>query len=195
MQLRAAAGWRHVKLDERRLTVRLDAGAQLDLGATAKALGADLAAEAANEAAPGGVLVNLGGDISIAGPPPPGGWPVRVCDDHAADHAADGQTIALSGGGLASSSTTVRRWSRGGRSLHHILDSSTGRPAAECWRTVSVAAASCLDANIASTTAILRGSRAPAWLERQALDARLVACDGAVTLTGDWPVARADAAA
>ncbi|MFZ1996180.1 MAG: FAD:protein FMN transferase, partial [Solirubrobacteraceae bacterium] len=83
--------------------------------------------------------------------------------------------------------TTVRRWSRGGRSLHHILDSSTGRPAAECWRTVSVAAASCLDANIAATAAIVLGADAPAWLAEHALPARLVALDGSVVVQGGWP--------
>jgi thiamine biosynthesis lipoprotein len=50
-----------------------------------------------------------------------------------------------------------------------------------------VAAGNCVDANIASTTAILRGERAPEWLERLGLPARLVAHDGAVTLAAGWP--------
>jgi thiamine biosynthesis lipoprotein len=62
-----------------------------------------------------------------------------------------------------------------------------GRPAAEHWRTVSVAAATCVDANIASTASILRGERAPRWLETRSLPARLVALDGSVTRTGGWP--------
>ena len=60
-----------------------------------------------------GVLVNLGGDIALAGTAPGEGWPIRVTDDHRSDLTADGQTIALAGGGLATSSTTVRRWRAG----------------------------------------------------------------------------------
>jgi thiamine biosynthesis lipoprotein len=164
-------------------------GVELDYGATAKALAADIAAQDAAGAGARGVLVSIGGDIAIAGEPPPAGWPVLVADDHAGGIRQPGQTIVLRSGGLATSSTALRRWRRGERELHHILDPATGTPAAEHWRTVSVAAASCVDANIASTTAIVRGERAPDWLEQLALPARLVTRDGAVTLTGGWPAA------
>ena len=182
-----AGGWRRVELDDARSTVRVPAGVELDYGATAKALAADMAAATAAEALAGGLLVSIGGDIATAGPTPPEGWAVRVTDDHAGDGDAPGQTIALRSGGLATSSTTVRRWRRGESELHHILDPASGRAADSCWRTVSVAAGSCVDANIASTTAILRGERAPEWLELLGLPARLVAQDGAVTLASGWP--------
>ena len=61
---------------------------------------------------------------------------------------------------------------------------SRSRPS---WRTASVAAATCADANIASTAALVMGTRAPAWLAGQDLPARLVAVDGAVTVQGGWP--------
>jgi thiamine biosynthesis lipoprotein len=112
---------------------------------------------------------------------------VRVTDDHASGPEADGQTVLVQSGGLATSSTTVRRWARGGQELHHVLDPRTGRPAEEVWRTVSVAAASCVDANIASTAAIIRGERAPAWLESLGLPARLVLPEGSVVRVGGWP--------
>jgi thiamine biosynthesis lipoprotein len=185
-----AGGWRRVELDSARGTVRVPAGIELDYGATAKALAADLAATTVAETISGGVLVSLGGDIALGGVTPPGGWPVRVADGHAGAVDAPGQTVALHTGGLATSSTTVRRWRRGDADLHHILDPASGRPADGPWRTVSVAAASCVDANIASTAAILRGSRAPEWLESVGLAARLVEHDGAVTVTGDWPPPR-----
>ena len=51
-----------------------------------------------------------------------------------------GPDVALATGGLATSSTTVRRWRAGGAELHHIVDPRTGLPAAEVWRTVTVAA-------------------------------------------------------
>jgi thiamine biosynthesis lipoprotein len=173
-------GWRVVEVDRGRSEVRVPRGVSLDLGATAKALAADRAAAAA---APG-VLVNLGGDIAVAGPAPQGGWPVRVADHHLAPADAPAQIVALSCGGLATSSTTVRRW---GPSAHHIIDPRTGRPAESRWRTVSVAAASCVDANVASTAAIVIGHEAPGWLEARRLPARLVAHDGEVVTVAGWP--------
>jgi FAD:protein FMN transferase len=183
-----AAGWRSVAVDPGSRLVELPPGVEIDLGATAKAFAADRCAQAASSAAPGaGVLVNLGGDLAVAGESPADGWPVLVTDDHRSPLDADGQTIALTGGGLATSSTTVRRWRAGGREHHHIVDPRTGLAAEEVWRTVSVAAASCVDANTASTASIVRGREAPAWLERVGLPARLVALDGSVAYTGAWP--------
>jgi thiamine biosynthesis lipoprotein len=180
-------GWEQVSFDRRWGTLRLPAGVQLDLGATAKALAADRAAKRACEEVGGGVLVSLGGDIATAGEAPGPGWSVKVTDWHGAGPGAPGQTVKIESGGLATSSTTVRRWSRGGRDVHHIVDPATGSPAEVVWRTVSVAAADCVDANIASTAAIIRGERSPAWLSRLGVPARLVRPDGSVTVVGGWP--------
>ena len=178
--------WRDVRLDPARRCAQLPPGVGLDLGATAKALAADRAARAIGVATGVGTLVSLGGDIAVCGEPPVGGWAVRVTEDHRRPDGV-GQTIALHEGGLATSSTTVRRWRAGDGRLHHVIDPRRGEPAAEIWRTVSVAAASCVDANIASTAAIVRGRAAPAWLERAGLPARLVARDGSVLRVGRWP--------
>ena len=149
-----------MQLDHGGRRVRLERGAQLDLGATAKAWAADRCAELIAGQTGFGVLVSLGGDMAVAGEPPADGWKVRVTDDHAAPASAAGQTVTITSGGLATSSTTVRAWTAGGRQVHHIIDPSTGEPAQSCWRTVSVAAGTCTDANIASTAAIIRGAAA-----------------------------------
>lgn len=184
------AGWRTVKLDATTGTVRVPAGVELDLGATAKAFAADRAARRAGAAVGAGVLVSLGGDIAISGPPPPGGWSVGVGDDHA-DPGTAAEVVAVTSGGLATSSICVRRWSRGGRELHHIIDPHTGRPAVAAWRTVSVAAGCCVDANVASTAAIVRGESAAGWLATLGLPGRLVRPDGRVVYAGGWPSAEA----
>jgi FAD:protein FMN transferase len=184
---RPAAGWRTVTLDVPRRLLRMAPGTRLDLGATAKALAADRAAAAITAATGSPALVSLGGDVATAGPVPDGGWPVHVTDDHRAGPDAPGQRIALQGGALATSSTGVRRWRRAGRSVHHIVDPATGEPAAPVWRSVSVAGASCVDANTASTAAIVRGAGAPAWLRSLGLPARLVDHAGAVVHVGAWP--------
>jgi thiamine biosynthesis lipoprotein len=179
--------WAEIELCQDPSSVRLPAGAQIDLGATAKALAADRAAAAAHMATERGVLVSLGGDIATAGDCPAGGWPIRVSDDHRSDGSAEGQTITIRDGGLATSSLVVRRWEHEGRAHHHILDPETGRPVNPYWRTASVAAGNCADANIASTAALVLGERAPAWLAGHELPVRLVTVAGDVTLLGGWP--------
>ncbi len=174
-----------VRLDAAAGTVSVSGGARLDLGATAKALAADRAARLAHERTGAAVLVNLGGDIAIAGPAPDSGWRVHVGDDHAA--VAGGQVVTLQGGGLATSSTTVRRWRSGGAARHHIVDPATGESCEDVWRTATVAAATCVDANAAATAAIVRGHAAPAWLTERALPSRLVAASGDVTCIAGWP--------
>ncbi len=189
-------GWRCVQLDRTRRLVQLTNGAQLDLGATAKAWAADRCASLIAAKIDAGVLVSLGGDIAVAGPPPAdhgeergrgGGWRVRVTDDHAAGPDAPGQTVTIRSGGLATSSTTVRTWAVGGRRVHHIIDPANGLPAVSCWRTVSVAAGSCVDANTGSTAAIIRSEAALPWLQDARLPARLVRQDGTVETTAGWP--------
>ncbi|MBV9797236.1 MAG: FAD:protein FMN transferase [Solirubrobacterales bacterium] len=180
-------GWRTVELDAAAGTIRVPRGVALDLGATAKALCADRAAADAHAAAGCGVLVSLGGDMAVAGDGPADGWRVRVTDDHRSDVDAPGQWISIRSGGLATSSTAVRRWETGSGSMHHLVDPGNGRPVTSAWRTVSVTAASCLDANIASTAAIVRGERAAEWLESLGLPSRLVGVEGVARHVAGWP--------
>jgi thiamine biosynthesis lipoprotein len=186
-------GWRCIEIDECESTLRLPLGVELDLGATAKALAVDRSAEAATRDAGCGVLVGIGGDIAVAGSTPTDGWAVGIAEDHATPSTDVDTTVAIRTGGLATSSTTVRQWRSGTRTLHHVIDPRTGRPSDSHWRTVSVAAASCVDANVASTAGIVLGAAAPAWLEERRLPARLVARDGTVMRVGGWPAERAAA--
>jgi len=180
-----APGWPLVRLDGPLL--RLPPGIRLDLGATAKGLGSDRAARAVMSAtgAEGGVLVSLGGDIAVAGTPPRDGWPVAVAEEP--DQAVPSQLVRLAAGAVATSSVSCRRWRRGGAVLHHIVDPRTGHPADGPWRTVTVAAATCADANAASTAAIVAGARAQDWLTTAGLPARLTGHDGRVRRLGGWP--------
>jgi thiamine biosynthesis lipoprotein len=169
--------------------VRVRGGHEIDLGATAKALAADLCARAAFEACQVGTLVSLGGDIAIAGPAPAGGWSILIAEDHAAPLDSRGEVIALKSGAIATSTTTLRRWLQGAVERHHILDPATGMPAREYWRTASVVAASCIDANAAATAAIVWGRAAAGWLQAHRLPARLVAVDGSISRLAGWPSA------
>jgi FAD:protein FMN transferase len=181
-----APGWCAIELDGGRRAVRVPAGVELDLGATAKALATDRAARAAAAAAGCGALVSVGGDVAVAGVPPPGGWPIGLAADHAAP-PEPGSAVAIRDGGVATSSTTVRQWRSGASLLHHVVDPRTGRPAETPWHYVSVAGASCVAANVASTAAVVLGEAAPSWLAERRLPARLVRVDGAVVRVGGWP--------
>lgn len=180
-----ADGWRRIEFDPAKRTVRIPAGVMLDLGATAKALAADLAADAIWRQVGCGVLVNLGGDIATAGQAPANGWRVGV--DDGVTTAGSTHVISIDGGSVATSGATFRRWRRGDETFHHIVVPRTGRPAEVFWATVSVAAASCVDANIASTASIIMGRAATGWLAGMSLPARLVRPDGLVATTGGWP--------
>jgi len=190
LTLRAEPDWRRIRLDRAARLLTVPPGARLDLGATAKARAADRAASRLADRLGCGVLVSLGGDIAAAGPAPRGGWRVRVQDvtgDPDDPPRGPAQLITITGGGVSTSGTAARRWRRGDVIMHHILDPRTGLPARPVWRTVTVIAGTALQANTASTTAIIRGAVAPGWLDGLGLAARLVAADGTVHRTAAWP--------
>lgn len=179
--------WTEVELDDEQRILLMPEGVELDLGATAKALAADDAARAIAEATDSGVLVSLGGDIAVAGAAPAGGWSVRIAGDHEAPLDTPGPTVAISSGGLATSSTAVRRWQTDEGEAHHILDPRSGRSAVTPWVSVSVAAATCADANVAATTAVILGESALAWLADRGLPAFAVRRDGSTATVAGWP--------
>lgn len=180
-------GWERIRLDALTLTVPEDL--RLDLGATAKAVAADLAAAEVHTRLGCGALVGLGGDLATAGPGPvvagqPGSWQILV-QDLPSDPS---QRISLAPGfALATSSTQKRRWKHAGENIHHILDPRFGLPAATVWRSVTVAAPTCLEANAFSTAAIVRGFAALEWFRTEGIAARLVDSKGRVASTGGWP--------
>ncbi|SRR6266571_2564453 len=195
LTIRRVVSWRDLDFDERSRTLSLPRGVRLDLGATAKAWAADRAATRISSELGCGVLVGLGGDIAVAGQAPDGGWLIRVQEisgNPGDPPPGPSAVVAIQTGGLATSSTTARRWHRDGAIFHHILDPRTGMPAPRFWRTVSVAAPSCTEANVASTVAIIRGGTAPAWLAGLGLPARLVTESGAIHTLGGWPTEGAE---
>lgn len=178
-------GWRSIEIDTSTSSVRMPPGTLIDLGATAKAWVADRVATQVYDRYHSGVLVSLGGDVAVAGPPPDGGFRIGLGD--VSGGVPTGGAVAVRAGGLATSGLSVRQWRRGGHLVHHILDPATGQPVDPIWRTVSVAAATCVDANAASTAAMVKGRHAISWLTDRRLPSRLVASDGMVTCIAGWP--------
>lgn len=173
--------WKEIRLDDDILVV--PAGVVLDLGATAKAIAADRAAQRVADLLDTGVLVSLGGDIATSGDVADG-WQVLV-QDLPADPAQ--QVTLAAESAVATSSTQKRRWSSHGVTRHHILDPRLGVPAPAVWRSATVAAPTCLRANAMSTAAIVRGLRAASWLDGEGAAARLVDDARRVVTVGGWP--------
>lgn len=181
--------WASIEIEDG--SVRVPVGTSLDLGATAKAWASDLVARSLADESGAAVLVSLGGDISIAGPPAePVRWPIDITE-HPGGIAEQVEPahIWLDSGGLATSSTQVRRWRAGGLVRHHLIDPRTGLPAVGPWRTVTATGPSCVAANTASTAALILGDEAAGWLAVRGVSARLVAHDATTVRIGDWPAA------
>lgn len=194
---RRRTDWHDVRLDRQAGLLTVPVGAALDLGATAKAQTADWAAADLADRYGCDVLVEIGGDLAVAGRKRD--WQVTVAEQS----GRAGQQISLGvgngSGGIATSTRTVRHWQRGGRDLHHLIDPATGLPVTGHWRTVTVAADSAAHANTCSTAAMVLGAigarAATEWLERQGVAARLIDNDGRVVAVGGWPTDDEPAAA
>jgi FAD:protein FMN transferase len=172
--LAPAPGWRSIELTGRIL--RLPAGCELDLNGVVKSATVDEAAGLLS----GAGYVSAGGDLAACGPTDvalPAGGAVRVVR-----------------GGMATAGTTRRRWRRGGRDCHHLIDPSTGAPAESPWREVTASGASCLDADIAARAALLRGKGGPDWLDSLGVPGRFVAHAGGVHENATWAAMTAEPA-
>lgn len=138
-----------IEVDERSGRARLGHGAAVDLGGIGKGYAADRALAAMRDAWPGlrGALVDLGGDIALWGQPPtPGLWRIGIDDPR----GGSAGTLALAAGGIATSGRDVRRFGPG-KSLHHLIDPTTGRPAEPGPSAVTVVAATAAEAEAHAT--------------------------------------------
>ena len=167
--------------------IRVPAGTALDLGATGKAFAADLVAETLAGELGGSAIISVGGDLAVARPDGHP-WQVVVCERP----DEQGALVWLERGGIATSSTGVRRWARGGTTYHHLLDPRTGMPVRDTWSLVTCLGDTAVGANTAATAAVVLGPDAPAWLEAHGVAARLVSPGGDASRTGAWPVDSAE---
>lgn len=179
---RLAGQWPLISFDRPSGILLLPRDVRLDFGGIGKGFAVDYALR--DLPTDGGVLVSAGGDMAVVGPPPAGGWRCEVAAT--ADDAPE-TTVLLLQGALATSGLGRRQWRRAGQPLHHLLDPHTGQPGASPWHIVTVAARTCVAAEVAAKVAWLMGEAGPAWLTQQGLTARLRALDGRVHTVGHWP--------
>jgi thiamine biosynthesis lipoprotein len=122
---------------------------RLDLGGIGKGYAVDRACSLLARA--GDCLVNAGGDLAAAGGR---AWPVGVETD------AGSITLELRSAALATSGRDRRRWRRGGKERHHLIDPRTGCPADTDLLRVTVVAASAVEAEVLAKALFLAGADA-----------------------------------
>ncbi len=176
-----------VLIDRAAGTVRLPPELAIDAGGIGKGLAADLTVEHLLRTGAVGAMVSIGGDISMGGQPPEGGWNIHIEHPrrHRDAHALVG-TVGVGAGGVATSSTTSRRWQHGGAERHHVIDPWTGTPSATDLSSVTVVARSGWLAEAHATAAILAGScDVIDYFDRHHLSGLAVAGDDRVLATDD----------
>jgi thiamine biosynthesis lipoprotein len=173
-----------VEIDPDAGTIRLPIGLSIDAGGIGKGLAADLAVARALHSDADGALVSIGGDIAADGRAPNGGWQIVVAHPDL-EHQPVG-IIAVTGGGVATSSTRSRRWQHEGVEHHHLIDPWTGTESTTDLATVTVVARSGWLAEAHATAAILAGSEHVLdHLDRHELTGVAVTLDGDVIATCD----------
>jgi len=178
-----APGLAGLEIDRRNQRARLAPGLAIDLGGIGKGLAADIVAGELVSNGARSAFVSLGGDIHACGEPAEGGsWPVPLI------HPTSGQQFAvhnLAVGGLVMSTTELRTWRRGTRTVHHIIDPRTGEPTETDVIAVAVVAASAARAEALAKAAIVVGSAVGATLLTTAgVDAWLLTDSAVVKVEG-----------
>ena len=173
-----------VEIDLDAGTVRLPAGLSIDPGGLGKGLAADLAVDLALRSDADGALVSIGGDLTAGGRTPEDGWQVVIA--HPDPERRPVGTVAVTGGGVATSSTRSRRWCHDGVEQHHLIDPWTGAVSTTDLASVTVIARSGWLAEAHATAAILAGSEhAVDHLDRHELTGVAVTLAGDVLATCD----------
>ncbi len=189
----ARAPWEAVSvhdlgIDPSTNTVAVPAGLVLDPGGIGKGFAADLAVARLVASGAGGALVEIGGDLAMAGRPiDEAGWVVDVEHPDPADGILC--SLAISGGGVATSSTRSRRWMRDGVERHHQIDPLTDQCSTTDLDAVTVVAPSGWLAEVHATAALSTGSAgAIAYLDGHGLSGiafRRGASSESVLMTAD----------
>jgi len=171
-----------IKFDRSGHTVSLN-NCEIDFGASAKALTADLVANDVMKF--GGVAVEIGGDVALRGIDPRSPWTIGISESLSVDATAP--MVAMSSGGIATSSLRARSWKVNSETANHIIDPRTGSYARGPYSTATVSASDCVTANAFATAALLWGEDAGYHIAQSGWSARLVRNNGTVEFIGGWP--------
>ena len=176
--------WRRIRLDDAARSVDLPGDLALDLGGIAKGWTVDHVALALAPLGP--TLVDAGGDLRVVGTVDDEPWPIGVQEPFTPER--DRALVRLRCGALATSSVGGRRWQRGDRTLHHVIDPRTGTSADTDLYAVTVRAADAMTADVAAKVVLVLGSGSgTAHLLKRGLSAVLTATDSREMVIGNFP--------
>lgn len=150
--LRAVLGMDHLDFEPAAATLRKDrAELRVDLSAVAKGYGVDQAAQALAAAGHPDYLVEVGGEVRVAGRNEAGRpWRLAVERPHP-DRRAVQEVIELERGALATSGDYRNFTIVDGKRYSHTIDPTSGRPVEHRLASVSVVAETCAEADALAT--------------------------------------------
>ena len=152
---RRLVGWSKVQRTATHIFLP-EPGMGLDLGGFGKEYAVDAVSEIARAHGIEHALVDFGHDVRVLGHPVDGPWwRIGVEDPHRPGQSW--ATLGLTNRGVATSGDYLRNVTIGGIRYGHIIDPRTGRPVANGSHSVTVAASSCMEAGVLSTTAFVLG--------------------------------------
>ena len=175
-----------IVLDAEQRTITLPHGVGIDLGGIGKGLAADLVVADLFRLGADGALVNIGGDVRVAGAAVgPDGWIVEIEDPFRPDEP--GICVAIADGAVATSSRLEKRWRRGRTQMHHLIDPRTGAPIDTDIVTVSVVAGEAWWAEaLAKMVFVLGVDAGRDHLESFGVHGLIFLADGGSIVAGDW---------
>ncbi len=159
-------GWHKLRWNKPRLG--MPENMEIDFGGIGKEYAVDSALNLLRASTGNSVMVNFGGDCNASGPLADGSaWMTGIENPHRPGDAS--AVIQLRLGALATSGDVFKFIEQGGRRYGHILNPRTGWPNTSSPLSVTVAAATCTEAGILSTLAMLQGKSAETFLDQQDL--------------------------
>lgn len=175
--------WRDIRLSYIRKSVILPPGIGIEVGGIAKGMAVDAALKQLRLLGIRTALINAGGDLAVMGMPSGyESWPVAI------EGRGTSWVIPFTYGALATSGVSRRQWRQGTQARHHLIDPRSGESAQSGLWSVTVAASTCEQAEIAAKTAFLLGvEQGRKFLNQRGLSGLLVGLDGEWTSVGAWP--------
>ena len=155
---RAEVGYRRLALDQASATLTKTAPLTLDLSSVAKGYAVDRIAETLAAAGCASYLVELGGELRVAGGGP-GGRPWRV----GVESPAGGEPVAVLAvreGAVATAGNYRQLLQLAGRPVSHVIDPRSGQPVAHDLASATVVAPTALVADGYATALLVLGPEA-----------------------------------
>ncbi len=182
--VRKGGAWQQIRLNHEKQRVTLPVGVGVEFGGIAKGMAVDAALERLRDVGIATAMVNAGGDLAVLGVPP-----IEQQWDIAVPGKTQSWTLPLTHGAIATSGIARRHWQQGEQQRHHLLDARTGLPAQSGMWSVTVVAATCMQAEVAAKVAFVLGiQEGSAFLQQRGLPGMLIRENGNWTTAGPWPV-------